>query len=264
MDLGLEGKTALVTAASKGLGLACARALYAEGADVAICSRNWDNLQAAVEAIRSGAGSGRVVVMQADLNEADDCQRVVQEAFEQLGGLHVLVTNNGGPPAGDLFDFDDADWFSAIDRTLMSAVRLMRAAIPIMEKHKWGRIVNIVSLSVKQPMDDLILSNVLRTGVVSAAKSLVPQAGRQGITINNVLPGYFLTDRVRSLAQRQAGERNVPVDQVIQEMGAEVPRGSIGDPDEMGALVAFLASERAAYINGASILIEGGTYKGLM
>jgi len=263
MDLGLSGKVALVAASSKGLGRACAQTLCAEGAQVVICSRSESNLSQAAEAIASATGR-EVWPVVTDLSQAEGCDQVIEQTVKHFGGLHVLVTNNGGPPAGDFFQFDDDDWYEAIELTLLSAVRLMRAAVPVMRGQKWGRIINITSVSVKEPLDSLVLSNSLRAGVTGVARTLVRQVASDGITINNVLPGYFLTDRVENLAARQAVQKGRSSADVVADMGNKVPRGSIGKPDELAAMVAFLASEQASYVNGTSILVDGGFYHGLM
>ena len=263
MDLGLKNKVALVAASSKGLGRACAHALSAEGAKVAICARDEKALRAAADEIARATGN-EVLAVPADLTHARDCERVVKETVDFFGTLHVLVTNNGGPPAGYFFDFDDNDWYRAVDLTLMSAVRLIRAAVPAMRRQKWGRVINITSVSVKEPLDNLILSNALRAGVVGLARTLANQLAADGITVNNVLPGYILTDRVKSLAGTQAKAQGKSPDDILAGFAAPVPIGRIGQPEELAAVVAFLASEQAAYVNGASILVDGGRYKGLM
>jgi 3-oxoacyl-[acyl-carrier protein] reductase len=172
-----------------------------------------------------------------------------------------LVTNAGGPPAGYFAEFDDKKWQEAFNLTLMSAVRLIRAAIPHMQKEKWGRIINITSLSVKEPIDNLILSNSIRAAVHGMAKTLANQVARDGITVNNVMPGYILTDRVQQLAQDSAERTGQAVADVLAELSQPTPVGRIGHPKELGALVAFLASEQAAYINGVSIPVDGGRIK---
>lgn len=263
MDLGLQDKVALVTASSEGLGRACAHALSAEGAKVAICARTEKTLRATADEIARDTGN-EVLAIVADLTSARDCKRVVKETVNFFDGLHVLVTNSGGPPAGYFFDFDDNDWYRAVDLTLMSAVRLIRAAVPHMQGQKWGRIINITSVSVKEPLDDLILSNSLRPGVVGMARTLANQLAGDGITVNNVLPGYVLTDQVKELAETQAKTQDKSPDEILAGFAAPVPIGRIGKPEELAAVVAFLASEQAAYVNGTSILVDGGRYKGLM
>jgi 3-oxoacyl-[acyl-carrier protein] reductase len=263
MDLGLEDKVALVAASSRGLGRACAHTLSAEGAKVAICARNDKTLRATADEIARDTGN-QVLAIVAELTSARDCRRVVQETIDFFDGLHVLVTNNGGPAPGFFFDFDDNDWYRTVDLTLMSAIRLIRMAVPHMQKQKWGRIINITSGSVKQPLDNLILSNSLRAGVVGMARTLANQLAADGITVNNVLPGDILTSRVVQLAENQAKAQGKSTDEVLAGSAAQIPVGRVGEPEELAAVVAFLASEQAAYVNGTSILVDGGRHKGLM
>ncbi|UCC86602.1 MAG: SDR family oxidoreductase [Anaerolineales bacterium] len=263
MDLGLKDRVALIAASSRGLGRACAHTLSAEEAKVAICARDDKTLRATADEIARDTGN-QVLAIVADLTSARDCRRVVQETIDFFGGLHVLVTNNGGPAAGYFFDFDDNEWYRTVDLTLMSAVRLIRAAVPQMREQKWGRIINITSVSVKEPLDNLILSNSVRAGVIGMARTLANQLAAEGITVNNVLPGHILTGRVIELAENQARAQGKSPDEVLASFAASIPVGRVGKPEELAALVAFLASEQAAYINGTSILVDGGRYKGLM
>lgn len=263
MDLGLKDRVALIAASSRGLGRACAHILSAEEAKVAICARDDKTLRATADEIARDTGN-QVLAIVADLTSARDCRRVVQETIDFFGGLHVLVTNNGGPAAGYFFDFDDNEWYRTVDLTLMSAVRLIRAAVPQMREQKWGRIINITSVSVKEPLDNLILSNSVRAGVIGMARTLANQLAAEGITVNNVLPGHILTGRVIELAENQARAQGKSPDEVLASFAASIPVGRVGKPEELAALVAFLASEQAAYINGTSILVDGGRYKGLM
>jgi 3-oxoacyl-[acyl-carrier protein] reductase len=263
MDLGLRDKIALVAASSRGLGRACAHSLSAEGAKVVICARDGKDLRSAADEI-AGDTNNQVLAIVANLTSARDCRQVVQDTVEYFGGLHVLVTNNAGPPAGYFFDFDDNEWYRAIDLTLMSAIRLIRAAVPYMREGGWGRIINIASVSVKEPLDDLILSSSLLAGVVGMARTLASQLAADGITVNNVMPGYILTERVRELAQTRAKAQGKSPDEVLNGFAELVPMGRIGKPEELAAMVTFLASEQAAYVSGTSILVDGGRCKGLM
>lgn len=263
MDLGLRDKIALVAASSRGLGRACAHSLSAEGAKVVICARDGKDLRSAADEI-AGDTNNQVLAIVADLTSARDCRQVVQDTVEYFGGLHVLVTNNAGPPAGYFFDFDDNEWYRAIDLTLMSAIRLIRAAVPYMREGGWGRIINIASVSVKEPLDDLILSSSLLAGVVGMARTLASQLAADGITVNNVMPGYILTERVREIAQTRAKAQGKSPDEVLNGFAELVPMGRIGKPEELAAMVTFLASEQAAYVSGTSILVDGGRCKGLM
>lgn len=262
MDLGLKGKVALVTAASKGLGKAAALELAREGVSVAICARTEGPLRAAAAEIEKATGS-EVLAVVADVSKPEDIERLVQTTADHLGRFDILVTNAGGPPAGYFLDLDDDDWHAAVELTLMSAVRLCRAAIPHMQENGGGRIINITSVSVKQPIDNLLLSNALRTGVVGLAKTLSNQFAGDGITVNCVCPGYTRTDRVAQLNAARARELGVPVEEVERQVTANIPLGRLGRPEELAALIAFLASERAGYITGTAIQVDGGYFKGL-
>lgn len=260
MDLGLKDKVALVTASSKGLGRACALALAREGAKAAICARDGKALKVAADEIVMATGS-EVLAIPADMTNSRDIQQVVKETVKHFGKLHILVTNAGGPPAGNFADFEDKQWQEALNLTLMSAVRLIRAALPYMQQEGWGRIINITSTSVKEPLDNLILSNSIRPAVHGLAKTLSQQFAPYGITVNNVMPGTIRTDRVEQLAQARSEKNEQTVAEAIIEMGKAAALGRIGEPEEFGAVVAFLASERASYITGVSLPVDGGRIK---
>jgi 3-oxoacyl-[acyl-carrier protein] reductase len=263
MDLGLLDRVAIVAASSKGLGKACALELAREGARVVICSRDPASLAAAAEEIETATGA-EVLPVEADLTQDASIRQLVGEALDRFGRIDILVTNNGGPPAGYFADFDDEAWLAAHQLTLMSAVRLIRAVLPAMRAQRWGRIVNIASVSVKQPIDNLLLSNVYRPGVIGLAKTLSAQLAAEGITVNNVAPGYTRTDRVLDLAQARAASGDQTVEAVLAGTAANVPMKRMGEPAELAALVAFLASGRAAYITGATIQVDGGYVAGLL
>ena len=260
MDLGLKDKVALVAASSKGLGRASAEAMANEGAKVTICARNEAELMAARDDIAAKTGA-EILAVNADMTNAVDIANVVQQTVDHFGGLHILVTNAGGPPAGYFMDFDDAQWENAFNLSMMSGVRLIRAALPHMQRAKWGRIINITSLSVKEPIDNLVLSNSIRASVHGLAKTLAAQVGKDGITINNVMPGYTETDRVKQLVEVNAQKSGRSTDEILAGLANPIPVGRIGRPEEFGALVAFLASERAGFITGVSIPIDGGQIK---
>lgn len=265
MDLGLSGRVALVTAASRGLGLACAKALAADGASVLICARGPLRLDEAAREIRAVAtGGAQVETMTFDVAAPDAAKHLVDHVRDKFGRLDVLVNNAGGPPPGTFNSVGDADWEKAFSITLMSVVHLVREALPLLQASGQGRIVNLVSTSVKQPIDGLILSNAMRAAVVGLAKTLSKEIGGSGITINNVLPGIILTDRQRELRGADAARRGISFEQAIEEAGRAVPLGRIGQPEEVGALVAFLASKQAAYITGASIQVDGGMIASIM
>ncbi len=265
MDLGLNGRVALVTAASRGLGLASAKALAAEGASVVICARGPQQLEIARREVEAAAASGaRVEAIALDVAVAEAPKQLVGIARERFGQLDVLVTNAGGPPPGGFETVGDAEWERAFQLTLMSVVRLVREALPLLRASGQGRIVNLVSTSVKQPIDNLLLSNALRAAVIGLAKTLSREVGGSAITVNNVLPGIILTDRQRELRGAEAARRGISFEQAIAEAGRGVPLGRIGKPEEVGALVAFLASAPAAYITGTSIQVDGGLVIGML
>ncbi len=252
MDLGLIGKTALVTGASRGIGLAVARTLAAEGARVALVARNRETLAEAVAGIERAGGEA--VALAGDVSRADDVDRVVAETRSRLGQVSVLVANAGGPPAGTPTQVEDAAWDGAVDLTLMSAVRLAKAVLPAMRAATWGRIVNITSLSVREPILNLTLSNALRAGVTAWAKTLSQEIAADGVTVNNVGPGYTATERLGELFS----------DDALGQLAERIPARRLAEPDEIAAAVAFLASQQAGYITGQTLVVDGGMVKGLL
>lgn len=252
MDLGLQGKTALVTGASKGIGLAVARLLAAEGARVALVARDPDTLARAAEAIE--ASGGEAAAVPGDVSLPGDVTRVVEETRRRFGDVSVLVANAGGPPTGLPSELDDAAWGGAVDLTLMSAVRLARAVLPAMRAAGWGRIVNVTSLSVKEPILNLTLSNALRAGVTAWAKTLAEEVAADGVTVNNVQPGWTATERMEQL---------LPTEEAKRALLQRIPAGRMGRPDEVAAAAAFLASEQAGYMTGQSLLVDGGIIRAL-
>jgi 3-oxoacyl-[acyl-carrier protein] reductase len=262
MDLGLKGKAALVCGSSAGLGRAIAEALAAEGADVAINSRSPDKLFAVRQEIADATGV-KVTAIPADLTDPKAIDDVVDAATAALGKVDILVTNTGGPPSGPFEDHSAKVWREAIAQNFESVVNLVREALPGMKKRGWGRIINVTSISVKQPVAGLILSNSLRAGVTGFAKTIANEAAPFGVTVNNVLPGYTKTERLTQLADAVAGRSGATPESVYESWETEVPMGRLGDPKELAALTAFLASEQAAYITGQSIAVDGGWIKGL-
>jgi 3-oxoacyl-[acyl-carrier protein] reductase len=263
MDLGLRDRVAIVAASSRGLGRACAMELAREGAKLVICARDCARLRATAGEIGEATGA-EVLSMGTDLTDDAQIRHLADEALRRFGRIDILVTNNGGPPAGYYDDFDDDAWLAAHQLTLMSAVRLIRAVLPAMRAQQWGRIINITSVSVKQPIDNLLLSNVYRPGVIGLAKTLSAQLAPAGITVNNVAPGYTRTDRVLELAEARAAEQGKAVEEVLADTTASYPMLRMGEPEELAALVAFLASQRAGYITGTTIPVDGGYVKGLL
>ncbi len=259
MDLGLQGKVALVTAASKGMGKACALGLAAEGARVAMCARTERDIEAAAQEIRTRTGA-EVLAMTADVTKAADVKALVARTRERFGGVDILVANAGGPPRGHLEEVSDEQWYGAFEVSLLSVVRLIREVLPSMRARKWGRILTIQSVSVKQPVEGLLLSNAVRPGVFGLAKTLAPELGRDNITINVVCPGRIMTDRFLSGA-RQAG---LPPDEYVARSAQDVPLGRIGTPEEFAGVLVFLASERASYVTGVALQVDGGLVRGLL
>ncbi len=263
MDLGLKDRVALVCGASRGLGKAVALSLAREGARLAICSRNPENIQQAAEEIRRDAGT-EVIPLPCDLSSSEEARRFFREAHRHYGRVDILVNNAGGPPSLPFMEISEDHWQEAFQLTLMSAVTLMKEVIPLMQARKFGRIINLTSVAVKQPILGLILSNALRTGLVGLAKTLATIYAPDNILINNVCPGYTLTERVRELAEVVARRQHTTPEAVIQGWEAEIPMGRLGKPEELADLVVFLASERAGYLTGATIQVDGGYYRGLM
>lgn len=263
MDLGLKGRVAAVAAASRGLGRACARALAGEGASVAVCSRDAARIREAADAIARETGAPTLPVV-ADVGVAEDCRRFVAETVAAFGRLDVLVTNTGGPRPGAFEAVADADWDEAVRVTLTNVIQLVRAGVPHMRANGWGRIVNIASLSAKQPVDGLVLSNALRPAIVGLAKTLANELGKDGILVNTVCPGYTRTDRLTEVAAARARASGTSTEQVLADLGRGAPLGRVGEPEELAAVVAFLCSERASFVTGATIPIDGGACRGLL
>jgi len=263
MDLGLKDKVALVAGSSRGLGRAIADELAAEGASLIICARDAAAIAEAGAAIADKTGA-HVLAVPIDVTDTTQIKRLVDAATERFGRIDILVTNAGGPPAGTFDQISAAQWDEAIRLTLLSAVELARRVLPGMKERRWGRIINITSIAVKQPVDSLLLSNSLRAAVTGFARTLANEVATFGITVNNIMPGYTRTERLVDLASMLAGEQGISTEEFYGQWEQEIPMRRLGEPHELGALAAFLASERAAYITGTSIQIDGGWIRSLL
>jgi len=263
MDLGLKGKVAVVAAASQGLGFAVAEALAAEGARVALCSRDQGRIEAAAEDIRRKT-KAEVLPVAADVTRAGDVERFVNAAVERWGAVHVAVANAGGPPAKEFAAITLEEWQKAVELNLMSAVHLARAVVPRMRAQKWGRLIFLTSVSVKQPIEGLLLSNSIRSAVAGLSKSLANECARDNVLVNTVCPGYTRTERLEELAATLSKQRGVSREEAVAAWTATIPMGRIGEPKELAALVAFLASEPASYITGTAIAVDGGRTRSLL
>jgi len=259
MELGLKDRVALVTAGSKGMGRACALGLAAEGARVAICARGEADLATAAAEIRAKTGAA-VLAVAADVTRQADVERLVAATREQLGPVDILVANAGGPPRGRFEEVADDQWTVAFELSLMSTVRLVRAVLPDMRRRRWGRILTIQSSSVKQPIPGLLLSNAFRPGVAGFLKTLAAEVGRDGVLVNTICPGRILTDRFLSGADAQKLTR----EQYLEGQSTEIPLGRIGTPEEFANVVVFLASDKASYVTGVALQVDGGLIRGLL
>jgi len=263
MDLGLKGKIAFVAGGSQGLGKAVAMELCREGARVAVCALDDPELPMAVEEVRQATG-GEIIGVPADLSDAEQAKGFIRRGIDYFGSVDILVNNAGGPPDRTFLEVDDDQWYLGIRLNLMSTIIMTREVVPILTEKRWGRIINMTSISVKQPIDGLILSNTVRAGVIGFAKTLSNELAPYNVTVNNVCPGYTMTERVRKLSVDVARKKGSTPEAVIKSWESLIPMGRLGTPEEFGALVAFVASERSGFITGASIQIDGGYYKGIM
>ncbi len=262
MDLGLKDRVAIVAASSQGLGKAVATALAREGAKVAICARGGDAIRAAAEEIRQATGV-EVLAEAVDVTRADEVKRLVAMTLERFGRIDICVTNAGGPPAKSFAETTAQDWAAAVDLNLMSVIHFAREVLPVMQQQRWGRLLTITSVAVKQPIERLILSNSVRSAVSGLVKTLANEYGQDNVTVNNVCPGYTRTARLTELAGRLAGNEGGTIEKVEERWAGQVPLRRLGEPEEFADAVAFLASERASYITGVSIAVDGGLIKGV-
>lgn len=262
MDLGLKNRVALVAASSRGLGKAIALQLSREGARVVICARNQERLFKARDEIAAETG-GTVRAFLVDVRNRKMVKEMVEQVVDELGTVEILVCNAGGPPAGLADDFTADDYREALELNLLSTINLCYEVIPLMKKQKWGRIINMASVSAKQPIESLILSNTARAGVLGFSKSLSNQMAPYGITVNAVCPGYIRTERVEELAQSFSEKGKGSVEDFYRKIEESIPSGRLGKPEEIARAVAFLASEGASYMTGIALQIDGGYIKGL-
>jgi 3-oxoacyl-[acyl-carrier protein] reductase len=257
MDLGLKDRVALVAASSQGLGKAVAMALAREGAKLAICARTSSTLSAAAGEIRQATGA-EVLARAMDVTSYDSVRALVAETTERFGRIDICVTNAGGPPSKSFAETTVDDWQSAVNLNLMSTVYFAREVLPVMQQRRWGRLLTITSVSVKQPIDGLVLSNSVRSAVSGLVKSLANEYGRFNVLVNNICPGYTRTERLTELSNRLGQSGGVPPEQIQQRWTSQIPLARLAEVEEFASVVAFLASERASYITGASIAVDGG------
>ena len=262
MDLGLKNKVALVAAGSRGLGRAVAEELAAEGASLVLCARDVNALTETAAAIADASGA-HVLAAPADVTNFDSIKQLVEAGMDRFGRIDILVTNAGGPPAGTFDQLTREQWDEALRLTLLSAIELARQVLPGMKQRRWGRILNITSISVKQPVENLMLSTSLRAGLTGFARTLANEVAAEGITVNNILPGYTRTERLEDLARMMAEQQGISADEFRGKWEKEIPMGRLGEPREFAALAAFLVSERASYITGTSIQVDGGWIRSL-
>jgi 3-oxoacyl-[acyl-carrier protein] reductase len=262
MDLGLKNRSVIVAASSEGIARAAADKFAAEGAWIAMCSRDEAKLNLAAEEIRR-RHSTQVITAALDVTDEAAVKKFVGQVADRFGSVDICVTNAGGPPSKMFLATTTEEWHRAAELNFMSIVHFARAVLPWMQIQRWGRIVTITSVSVRQPVSDLIYSNAVRAGVLGLVKSLSNEFGREGITINNVAPGYTATERLNRLIQKRSGDLKISNDDYAARLAADVPLQRLGHPDEVADAIVWLASERASYITGQTILVDGGLFKGL-
>lgn len=266
MELGLRGRVAIVCAASQGLGKAAAQGLFDEGAHVVISSRDAGRLQAAAKEIagKNPKNGARVVPLVADVTNAQQIKDLVATTVKEFGRIDILVTNAGGPPVASFPDLDDAMWEKGITLNLMSTIRCIREVLPHMRKRKWGRIIAITSITAKQPINDLVISSTVRPGILGLAHVLSNQYAGEGILVNSITPGFILTSRQKEISDARASSRGITAEEYMDEVVREVPVKRYGTPEELANVIVFLASERASFVTGATISVDGGLTKGIL
>ena len=262
MDLGLTNRVALVAASSQGIGLATAEALAAEGCRIAMCARNPQTLEAAAEKIRKHHDA-EVFPQACDVTDSNAVSRFVGSVVSKFGRVDICVTNAGGPPPKGFLAATLDDWQRAIEANFLSTVYFAREVIPHMQRQRWGRIITITSITTKQPVADLVLSNAVRAAVVGLVKSLANEFGKDGILVNNVGPGFTATDRLKQLAKARAAASGKTEEEILSGWAADAPLKRLGEPREVAETIVWLASERASYVTGQTVLADGGVYKGL-
>jgi len=260
MNLNLKNKNAIVCASSQGLGKAAAIDLAKEGVNLAICSRDQEKIDKAKEEILQKTEHNiKVIALKADLDSLEDIQIFLQEVEQSLGVVDILVNNTGGPPPSTFEQISDEDWQNAFNSTMMSAVRLSRAVIPNMKENGWGRIINISSVSVKTPVNGLFLSNSLRMGVLGWAKALADEVAAHGITVNTVCPGYTKTERVEAILESQSSSSGLSKEEIEKTIADNIPMKRVGEAEDLAGLITFLASEKANYMTGLAVQVDGGS-----
>src|SRR6202790_3189112 len=262
METGLKNRVAIVAASSQGIGQATAQAFAAEGCRIAMCARNAQTLHAAAERIEKQHGA-EVFAQALDVTDAEAVYHFVDAVVSKFGGVDICVTNAGGPPAKGFLAASLEEWRKAVDANFLSTVYFAREVIPHMQRQHWGRIITITSITTKQPVADLVLSNAVRAAVVGLVKSLANEFGKDGILVNNVGPGYTATDRLKELAKVRSAASGKSEREIFDGWAADAPLKRLGDPREVAETIVWLASERASYITGQTVLVDGGMYKGL-
>jgi 3-oxoacyl-[acyl-carrier protein] reductase len=262
VDLGLKGRSVIVAASSEGIARAAAEKFVQEGARVAMCSRDESKLHAAAEELRKRYAA-EVLTEVVDVTDGKAVQQFVAEVANEFGTVDICVTNAGGPPAKMFLSTTTEEWRHAVDLNFMSVVHFAYAVLPWMQKKQWGRLVTITSISVRQPVPDLIYSNAVRAAVVGLVKSLSNEFGKDGITVNNVGPGYTATERLKGLLRKRSADTGISEDDLVARLGAESALKRLGNAEEIADVIVWLASKRASYVTGQTLLVDGGAYKGV-